>query len=349
MNPVNIFGKPVGIDSPCLIIAEAGVNFNGSLELAKELVDVALQAGADVVKFQTFKSENVVTHSAPKANYALETTDAAESHLDMMRSLELKPEMHQPLMAHCDDKGIRFLSSPFDEQSADLLESVGVAAFKIPSGEITNLSFLSHVASKGKPMIVSTGMSTLGEVDEAIRVIQHEGNDQIVLLHCVSNYPASPDTVNLRAMRTMALAFGLPVGFSDHTKGLEISLAAVALGARVIEKHFTLDRSMVGPDHQASLEPRELNDLVSGIRAIESALGDGMKVPSDSEHNTATVARKSLVASRALQEGHILRFTDIAIKRPGIGMKPSELKWLEGRTLNKSTEKDELFHPDMFV
>ena len=329
---INIASRLVGPGHPCFVIAEAGVNHNGSLEVALNLVDVAAGAGADAVKFQTFKAERLVTPAAPKAEYQLRTTDASESQYEMIRRLELSPEMHRAVMGHCRERNILFLSSPFDEESADLLQQLGVAAFKIPSGEITNLPLLVHVARKGKPMIVSTGMADLSEVAAAVRVIEGEGNHDVVLLQCVSNYPADPADANLRAMHTMAAAFDLPVGYSDHTTGIEVALAAVALGACVIEKHFTLDRGLPGPDHLASLEPQELTALVRGIRTVAAALGHGRKEPAASEANTADVARKSLVAARDIPAGAVLTEELIAIKRPGTGLPPAMRPYLAGRT-----------------
>ena len=329
---LDIAGRRVGPDQPCFVIAEAGVNHNGSLELARQLVDKAQQAGADAVKFQTFKAERLVTRDAPKADYQCQTTGTAESQFEMLSRLELSPDAHQAVMAHCSSSNIVFLSTPFDEQSADFLEALGVAAFKIPSGEITNLPFLAHVARKGKPMIVSTGMACLGEVEMAVNTIWKAGNRSIVLLHCVSNYPAAPADINLRAMQTMATAFGLPVGYSDHTPGIEVPLAAVALGACVIEKHFTLDRNLPGPDHQASLEPDELESLVQGIRTVEVALGHGRKEPAASEANTAAVARKSLVAVSDIPAGTLLTEELVAVKRPGTGLPPAMRPYVMGRT-----------------
>jgi N,N'-diacetyllegionaminate synthase len=328
---VEIAGRPVGPGQPCFIIAEAGVNHNGSLEMAHKLVDVAVQAGADAVKFQTFKTERLVTPDASKAEYQRQTTDAAESQYDMLRQLELSPKVHQELMAHCLEKSILFMSTPFGEESADLLDDLGVAVFKVPSGEITHLSFLTHIARYGKPMIVSTGMSYLGEVEAAVRAIEQAGNSKLVLLHCVSNYPADSVDVNLRAMHTLATAFGVPVGYSDHTLGIEVALAAVALGACVIEKHFTLDRNQVGPDHRASLEPDELRRLVQGIRTVEAALGHGRKEPVDSEVDTAAVARKSLVAAQDIPAGATLTPEMVAIKRPGTGLPPTMHPHVVGR------------------
>ena len=280
MPAIEIAGRKVGAGHPCFIVAEAGVNHDGDVEKALLLVDAAAEAGADAFKTQTLNAERMVTRDAPKAEYQLETTEATESQYDMLRRLELTADAHRQLVARCDERGLLFMSTPFDEDSADFLEELGVAVFKSPSGEITNLPYLDHVARKGKPMIVSTGMSYLSEVEVAVRTIRDAGNDSFVLLHCVSNYPADPANANLKSMRTMEMAFDLPVGDSDHTRGIEVPLAAVALGACAIEKHFTLDRDLPGPDHKASLEPEELKAMVSGIRTVEAALGDGRKQPS---------------------------------------------------------------------
>jgi N-acetylneuraminate synthase len=330
---IEIAGRKVGTGQPCFIIAEAGVNHNGSLEMARQLVDVAAQADADAVKFQTFKAEKVISPQSPKAAYQLQTTGAGESQLDMVKRLELSFDAFRDLYAYCQDKGILFMSTPFDEESADFLADLGVAVFKIPSGEITNLPFLTCVARKARPMIVSTGMSYLGEVEVAVRTIEKTGNHDFVLLHCVSNYPADPADANLRAMHTLATAFGVPVGYSDHTPGIEVAIAAVALGACVIEKHFTLDRTLPGPDHRASLEPDELAALVRGIRIVEAALGHGRKEPAASEADTATAARRSLVAAHDIPSGTTLTDDLIAIKRPGTGLPPSMQSHLVGRTV----------------
>lgn len=345
---ISVAGRKVGPAYPCFIIAEAGVNHNGSLEMARQLVDAAVRAGADAVKFQTFKAERIVTRDAPKAAYQKRTTDVAESQYDMLRRLELSPEMHRQLLAYCEERGILFMSSPFDEESADLLAELDVAVFKIPSGEITNLPFLAHVARQGKPMIVSTGMSYLSEVEAAVRTIGEAGNRQLVLLHCVSNYPADSADVNLRAMGTMATAFGVPVGYSDHTPGIEVSLAAVALGACVIEKHLTLGRDLPGPDHKASLEPEEFAAMVRGIRTVESALGHGRKEPAASEADTAAVARKSLVAAWDIPAGATLTEKLISIKRPGSGLPPVMLPYLIGRTLGVDVPAGQLLQLEMF-
>ncbi|MBI3252267.1 MAG: N-acetylneuraminate synthase [Candidatus Omnitrophica bacterium] len=330
---INIAGRAVGLRHPCYIIAEAGVNHNGNLNMAYQLVDIAASAGADAVKFQTFKAERLVTNNAPKAGYQRQNTDASESSLEMLRRLELGQDAHRDLMAYCRQKEITFLSTPFDEESADFLADSDMAAFKIPSGEITNLPFLAHVARKGKPLLVSTGMSYLGEVEIAVRTIEEAGNSELILLHCVSNYPANPASANLRVLDTMAKAFGVPVGYSDHTTSNEVPIAAVALGACVIEKHFTLDHHLPGPDHRASLEPDELAALVKSIRTIEAALGCGRKEPAAGEAETAAVARRSIVTARDLPAGTTLTKEMIALRRPGTGLPPAMHPYLIGRTV----------------
>ena len=346
---IDIAGRRVGKGQPCFIVAEAGVNHNGNLDLARRLIDMAAEAGADAVKFQTFRAERLVTPGAPKAQYQMATTDPSESQFAMLKELELSEQAHRNLMACCAERGILFMSTPFDEGSADLLENLGVAVFKVPSGEITNLSFLDHVARKGKPMIVSTGMASLGEVEAAVAALRGAGNERFVLLHCVSSYPAAPADANLRAMKTLARAFGVPVGYSDHTPGIEVALAAVALGACVIEKHFTLDRTLPGPDHKASLEPGELMALVRGIRTVEQALGHGRKEPAPSEAGTAVVARKSLVAARDLPAGVALTDDMIAVKRPGTGLPPAMLSEVAGRTLRTSVSAGTVLTLDMLA
>jgi N,N'-diacetyllegionaminate synthase len=328
------------------IIAEAGVNHNGSVDLAMRLIDVAKASGADAVKFQTFRADQLASRSAQKAPYQERTTSAAESQFAMLQRLELNAEAHQRLNDHCRQVGIEFLSSPFDMQSADLLAEMNVQLYKVPSGEITNLPFLGHLASKAKPLILSTGMSTLGEVEEAVRVIRESGAPRLTLLHCVTEYPAPYAEINLRAMLTLRSAFGLPVGYSDHTPGTEIAVAAVALGAEVIEKHLTLDRSLPGPDHHASLEPAEFQQMTKAIRHVESALGTGVKAPAACELPNLPVARKSIVAAHALPAGHPLNSTDLEIKRPGSGLPAKFLPALIGRTLRVSVSKEEVINWD---
>ena len=331
MNSIDLNGRRLGHGHPCFVIGEAGVNHNGSLDRALQLVDAACEAGADAVKFQTFNADRLVTADAPKAVYQQKNTASGESQLEMLRSLELSESDHVRLLAHCKRRGIQFLSTPFDELSADLLADLGVPLFKIPSGELTNHPFLEHVARKRLPLIVSTGMSCLSEVEAAVRTIESNGNPLIALLHCVSNYPADPADVNLRAMDTMRKAFQVPVGYSDHTLGNDIAIAAVALGACIIEKHFTLDRNLPGPDHKASLEPRELREVVRSIRSVESALGTGRKVPAPSEANTAAVARKSVVAARLIEAGELIDAKSLAMKRPGTGLPATLIPFLTGR------------------
>lgn len=329
---IRVGDRWIGSHRPCFIIAEAGVNHNGDSRLAMRLIDTAAEAGADAVKFQTFKADRLVSHAAPKAGYQLRTTDPAESQLDMVRRLELSPSVYRELQVYCRERRLVFLSTPFDEESVDLLDDLDVPLFKIGSGEITNRAFLGYVARKRKPMILSTGMAHLSEVEDAVGAVRAAGCDRIVLLQCVSNYPADPADINLRAMRTMAEVFGVPVGFSDHTVGIEVALAAVALGACVIEKHITLDRTMPGPDHRASAEPAELAALVRGLRTVEAALGHGRKEPAASEAHTAVAARRSLVAAQDIPSGVALTEAMIAVKRPGTGLPPGMRPSLVGRT-----------------
>jgi N-acetylneuraminate synthase/N,N'-diacetyllegionaminate synthase len=329
------------------VIAEAGVNHSGDLSLAKQLVDVAVEAGADAVKFQTFRTECVVSRWAPKAEYQLRTTPSAESQFEMMRKLELNRHTYASLQAQCRARGIQFISTPFDFGSVDLLAGLDVPLFKIPSGEITNFPLLKYIARMGKPIFLSTGMSYLGEVEAALEALRSAGAKDITLLHCTSSYPADPADANLRAMLTLRQAFGLPVGYSDHTPGIAVAVAAVALGAVIIEKHFTLDRSLPGPDHIASLEPHELKSLVSAIRIVERALGDGIKRPMPSEEDTRAVARRSVVAACDLAAGVVLRAEHLTLKRPGTGLPPSSLSWLVGRTLKRDVVADELLSAEM--
>jgi len=341
--------RSIGAGHPCFIIAEAGVNHNGDPALAQRLIDVAKAAGADAVKFQTFKADQLVTLDAPKAEYQLQQTEADESQYEMLKRLELSADTFRDLRQYCQEVGIRFMSTPFDEDSADLLSDLGVTIFKTPSGEITNLPYLAHVARKGRPMIVSTGMATLGEVEAAVNTIRATCNPGIILLQCVSNYPADPADVNLRAMETMTRAFGVPVGLSDHTAGIEVALAAVALGACVIEKHFTLDQTMPGPDHAASLEPDQLAAMIRGIRNVEAALGHGRKEPTANELKTAAVARKSLVAACNIQAGTILSDELITVKRPGTGLPPAMRPYVIGRTLRVDVRAGTLIGLEMLA
>jgi N,N'-diacetyllegionaminate synthase len=338
---ITIAGRVIGPGAPVFMIAEAGVNHNGDPALAHRLIDVAAAAGADAVKFQTFRSEALASRHAPKAPYQTETTGAGESQLEMLRRLELSAETFAALADACRRRDILFLSSAFDVPSADLLEALGVAAFKTGSGELTNTPLLAHLARTRRPLIVSTGMATLDEVDAAVATVRAAGAP-VALLHCVSAYPAPPDQSNLRAMDTLRERCDCPVGFSDHTPGLTITLAAVARGACIIEKHFTLDRALPGPDHRASLDPGQLTALVAGIREVEAALGDGHKRPTPAELPTRAVARKSLVAARALRRGETLTADCIAVKRPGTGIPPGELDRAVGRRLRRDVEPDEV-------
>jgi len=330
--------------SKVTIIAEAGVNHNGSVALARKMIDAAAATGVDYVKFQTFKAEKSVTMTAPKAEYQKSTTGVAESQYEMIRKLELDVEAHQELIKHCKKRRIRFLSTAFDLESIDLLIELGVDLFKIPSGEITNLPYLRKIAKMGKPVILSTGMATLGEIENAIKVLTDSGcsRDDLTVLHCNTQYPTPMSAVNLRAMQTIQDAFKVSVGYSDHTLGIEIPIAATALGACVIEKHFTLDRNMEGPDHAASLEPQELKEMVSAIRNVEQALGDGIKLPSESEYPNRAIARKSIVAAKSIKEGELFSETNLTAKRPGTGISPMRWDEMMGQPATRAYEPDEL-------
>ncbi len=346
---IDMAGQNKCPQQPCFIIAEAGVNHNGKLDMAHKLIDVAVQAGADAVKFQTFKAAKMISPLAPKANYQLRTTGNKESQLEMIKRLELPYNKFRELYDHCQEKDILFMSTPFDEESAEFLDDLGVEVFKISSGEITNLPLLSYVAGFGRPMIVSTGMANLGEVETAVQTIEATGNDNLVLLHCVSNYPADPKDSNLRAIKTLEKSFNRSIGYSDHTPGIEVALAAVAMGACVIEKHFTLDRNLSGPDHIASLNPHDLKLLVRGIRIVESAMGDGRKIPVPSEANTADVARKSLVAAYDIPAGAVLKNEMINVMRPGTGLPPQMTNYIIGRKLRQSVNAGTLFELEMLM
>ena len=327
-----------------LIIAEAGVNHNGDLALAKQLIERAAEAGADLVKFQTFNADRQVTRTAEKAVYQTQTTSIEESQHEMLRRLELNTEMHHELIEHCALHNIGFFSTGFDIESIDLLLSLGQDFFKIPSGEMTNLPYLRHIGQLGKTVILSTGMASLGEVESAIDALEQAGTPRanITVLHCTTEYPTPMGEVNLRAMQSMHTAFGVKVGYSDHTPGIEVSIAAVAMGASVIEKHFTLDRNLPGPDHQASLEPEELAAMVSAIRNIEVALGDGVKRLTPSEARNAPVMRKSLLASQAIKTGEIFSASNITATRPGTGISPMRWDDVIGRTASRDFGEDEL-------
>lgn len=345
MKPVNIGGRSVGAGHECLIIAEIGVNHNGKLELARRLVREAHAAGADVVKFQTFKADRLV--ACPKENGG-GADPATLSHRELLRQMELSESDHRELWNDCKELGISFLSSPFDAPSADLLDRLGVQAFKIASGEMTNTPLLAHVARKGKPIIASTGMCTTDEIKTAVEMMRQAGNEKLILLHCISSYPALPSEANLRAMRTLSETFGVPVGFSDHTEGIEISLAAAAMGACAIEKHFTLDHEMPGPDHRLSLMPMELKEMVRCIRNIESALGHGLPAPTSSEIQTSKMARKSLVAARDIPAGARLAEDMVTAKRPGTGLSPAQRHAVVGRMTLRNIPADTILTQDMF-
>ena len=327
-----------------LIIAEAGVNHNGSLELAKSLVDAAVDAGADFVKFQTFKANSLLTSSAPKAEYQVKNAGAGESQFEMIRRLELSEEMHEELWNYCAQKDIEFLSTGFDIPSIDYLKKLGVGIFKVPSGELTNLPLLRHIGSFKRDVILSTGMACLGEIEEAINMVEEAGTPRtyMTVLHCTTEYPTPMEEVNLRAMVNIGNALGVKVGYSDHTPGIEIPIAAVALGATVIEKHFTLDRNLPGPDHRASLEPDELKAMVAGIRNIERALGDGIKRPSPSELKNKPIARKSLVASTDIKAGELFSVENLTARRPGTGVCPMRWDEVIGRSAPRDFNEDEL-------
>jgi len=338
-----------GIDtSKVFIIAEAGVNHNGRLDLAHQLIDAAKDAGADAVKFQTFKAENVVSKLADKAEYQKKTTGSDKSQLEMIKKLELSFGDFVKLKRYCNKKEIIFLSTPFDHQSIDFLYDL-IDIYKIPSGGIINYPYLKHIAAKNKPIIMSTGMANLGEVEEAINIIRSiNSKAKISLLHCTNNYPTPYKEVNLKAMQTLAAAFKLPVGYSDHTLGIEVPVAAVAMGAKIIEKHFTLDKNLPGPDHRASLEPDELKEMVKAIRNIEMALGDGIKKPNKSEIEIMKVVRRSIIATRDIRVGEIIKETDITIKRPGTGILPKFKEIVIGMKLVSDIRQDEPFKWENF-
>ena len=327
-----------------IVIAEAGVNHNGDMALARRLIEVAAEAGADYVKFQTFTAKELVTSEAKQAAYQIKNTGITETQQDMIRRLELKREDHSMLIEHAEKCGIKFLSTGFDIASLDFLNNLGMALFKIPSGEITNLPYLKVVASYKKPIILSTGMSTIGEIEDAIHVLERFGTDRsdITVLHCTTEYPAPISEVNLNVMHTLRKAFGVSVGYSDHTMGIEVPIAAVALGASIIEKHFTLDRTMPGPDHLASLEPEELKQMITSIRNIERALGDGIKRVTVSEQKNIAVARKSLIAACDIKEGEYFTENNLTVKRPGTGISPMRFEEALTKKANRNYLPDEI-------
>jgi len=326
------------------IIAEAGVNHNGSIELAKKLIDVASDAGVDAVKFQTFKAENLVSKNAVKAEYQKETTDASESQFDMLKKLELDVDTHNELITYCEAKKILFLSTPFDHDSIELLSNLGLEIFKIPSGEITNLPYLRHIGSLNKSVILSTGMADIGEIEDALDILTDAGTlkEKITVLHANTMYPTPMEDVNLRAMVTIGNTFDIAYGYSDHTLGIEVDIAAVAMGATCIEKHFTLDKTMDGPDHKASLEPHELKEMVKAIRNIEIALGSSVKKPTPSETPNIKIARKSIVAASHIKKGELFTEENVAIKRPSTGINPMRWDEIVGTVATKDYSTDEL-------
>jgi len=326
------------------IIAEAGVNHNGSTELAKKLIDAASVAGADAVKFQTFKAEKLVSKNAQKAEYQKQTTGKAESQFDMIKKLELDEATHHELMAYCKSKNIIFLSTPFDHDSIELLDTLGLEIFKIPSGEITNLPYLRHIGKLGKRVILSTGMTDIGEIEDALDILIDAGTkkENITVLHANTMYPTPMEDVNLKAMVTIGKTFDVSYGYSDHTLGIEVDIAAVAMGASCIEKHFTLDCAMEGPDHKASLEPDELKEMVKAIRNIEIALGSSVKKPSKSEMPNMQVARKSIVADKPIKKGEPFTQDNLAVKRPGNGITPMRWDEVIGTIASKDYQEDEM-------
>lgn len=310
------------IDEPAIFIAEAGINHDGDLEKAKKMIDAAVESGADYVKFQSFKSDKLVTPDALTSTYIDQGSHAGESFRDLLKRLELSEDDHYALKEYCDKKKIKFLSTAFHAESFDFLLKLGIDLVKVASGDLTNIPLLSHMASVQLPIVLSTGMATLGEIEEALNAIRAQGNDKIVLLHCVSWYPATIETTQLRYMQTLKNAFGYPVGYSDHTLGINMSIAARALGAVMLEKHFTLDSTDFGPDHAASVQPKEMKQLVQGLREVESGLGSTVRSFCEKELGQRKVHRRSLVCAKAIKAGEIIKTDNLTVKRPGIGIKP---------------------------
>lgn len=337
---MRIAGHKLGPGQACMIIAEAGVNHNGDTTTALRMVDAARNCGVNAIKFQTFRSSALLSANAPKSAYQKCTTSAKESQLAMLRRLELSEAAHRSVIKRAKQHRIMFLSSPFDRESADMLRRLGAPAFKVASGQITNLPFLTHLAGMGLPVMLSTGMSTLSEVERAVRIFQKTGNRRLILLHCVTSYPAPAAHVNLRAIHTLRKAFGLPVGYSDHSMGIEVALAAVALGACVLEKHFTLSRRMKGPDHASSAEPHELAELVRAVRNVEAAMGNGIKRPMPSELENLVTGRGSLVAREFIPAGARITDAMICVKRPATGIEPCMIKGVLGRRASRDVPAD---------
>ncbi len=343
---IEISGKIVGNNRPCFVIAEAGVNHNGDFELAKEMIDLAKSAGADAIKFQTFKTEGVVIRTANMAKYQERSEE--KNQYEMLKSFELEYDDFEELKDYCDKKNIVFLSTPHSEDAIDFLDRI-VPAYKIGSGDLTNLPFLEKVAEKRKPILLSTGMATLGEIEDAIRVIRRRGWEKIIILHCVTSYPLRIEDANLRTIQTLKYAFRLPVGFSDHTLEIITPAAAVSLGACIIEKHFTPNRSLHGPDHKASLEPREFKMMVDYIRLVEKSLGDGVKVITGEEEEIKKIARKSIVSKTDIPQGTVITRDLLEIKRPGTGIAPKSLLLVVGKRAKSDIKKDELITWNMIT
>jgi len=336
-----IGSKVIGDGNPTFIIAEAGVNHNGDINIAKQLVDKAKFAGVDAIKFQTYKTEKLVTRYADMADYQKSNIGKVDSQFNMLKKLELTYQNFIELQKYCIHKGIMFLSTPFDFESAEFLASIGIEAFKISSGDLTNIPFLQYMARFKKPMILSSGMATLSEIEDAINSIYLLGNNEVAVLHCTSNYPAKLQNVNLKAMNTIKNAFQIVSGYSDHTEGITVAIAAAAIGSNIIEKHFTLDKNMEGPDHKASLDPAELKEMVEAIRSVEMALGTGIKRYKPSEVDTMKAARKSIVASRNIKIGEVVNLEDLDYKRPGTGLSPKLYIDVVGKTINRDIKMDE--------
>ena len=342
-----IGNKVIGDGNPTFIIAEAGVNHNGDINIAKKLVDEAVLAKVDAIKFQTFKTEKLVTGYAEMASYQKQNIGCADSQFNMLKKLELSYESFIELKQYCIQKGIMFLSTPFDLESADFLASIGMEAFKISSGDLTNIPFLQHIAKFNKPIILSSGMATLSDIEDAINAINILGNSEVAVLHCTSNYPAKLQNVNLNAMSTIKSAFKVVSGYSDHTVGITIPIAAAAMGANIIEKHFTIDKNMEGPDHKASLCPLELSEMIMAIRDVEMAFGTGIKRYNISEVDTMKAARKSIVAARYIKKGDSINFVDLDYKRPGTGLSPKYYNDIVGKISNRDIKVDEQITSNM--
>lgn len=346
---IKIGSRTIGNNHPCFIIAEAGVNHNGSLKMALELVQKAYEAGVDCVKFQTFKAESVATNSAPKADYQLKVTSTSESQLEMLKKLELPQKDYPAIIALCKKLGIQFMSTPYNYEDADFLNQLGVDAFKIASGQIVELPFLDYVARFKKPMIISSGMATLAEVFEGVDTIRKAGNDQIILLQCTTNYPSKIEDSNIRAMISMQRSLDINIGYSDHVPNNYACYAAVSLGAQVIEKHFTLDKTLPGPDHSSSLNPIEFKVLVQGIRNTEKALGNVIKTPSAAEIANTEGMRRSIVNLIPLSKGTVLQKEHLGFKRPATGMAPKKLDAILGKTLSIDLEQDTIIKEEHII